>query len=312
MQYSKSNLIRRIRRGEALEYLFFWGHQPSPDGKITASCLSQWWQCEFTDGDLRYVCAEQFMMAAKARCFHDEFTLHRILAEKDPATIKKLGRQVRNFSPVLWDEKKCAVVIEGNFLKFSQNLALRDFLLATGDTVLVEASTYDCIWGIGLRKDDPDSRDPEKWHGENLLGFALMEVRDLLRANTVSALSPAEQIVAELVKIGIFSGNPDFTDQLRQGLWDNERFELLLQSLKKNKATFDRLPDAVKILLGLYIELPNQMLGYIERSTGEEQKQLYEKYFDLLSVISEILSVEDVESTLIRLKCAAIHRKRKE
>lgn len=178
--------------------------------------------------------------------------------------------------------------------------------------VLVEASPSDSIWGIGLRRDDPDSREPEKWRGENLLGFALMEVRDLLRANTENALSPAEQIVTELVKIGIFSGNPDFTDQLRQGLWDNERFELLLQSLKKNKATFDRLPDAVKILLGLYIELPNQMLGYIERSTGEEQKQLYEKYFDLLSVMSEILSVEAVESTLIRLKCAAIHWKRKE
>lgn len=85
------------------------------------------------------------MMAAKARCFHDEFMLHKILAEKNPAVIKKLGRQVRNFSPVLWDEKKRAVVIEGNFLKFSQNLALRDFLLATGDTILVEASPYDCI-----------------------------------------------------------------------------------------------------------------------------------------------------------------------
>lgn len=312
MQYSKSNLIKRICKGEVLEYLFFWGHQPSPNGEVTATCLSQWWPCEFTDGDLRYCCAEQFMMAAKARCFHDEFTQHRILAENDPAAIKKLGRQVRNFSPVLWDEKKCAVVIEGNILKFSQNPALRDFLLATGDTVLVEASPYDCIWGIGLRRDDPDSREPEKWRGENLLGFVLMEVRDCLRANTENVLSPAEQIVAELAKIGIFSGNPDFTDQLRQGLWDNERFELLLQSLKKNKATFDRLPDAVKILLGLYIELPNQMLGYIERSTGEEQKQLYEKYFDLLSVMSEILSVEDVESTLIRLKCAAIHRKRKE
>lgn len=312
MQYSKSNLIKRICKGEALEYLFFWGHQPSPDGKVTATCLSQWWQCEFTDGDLRYCCAEQFMMAAKARCFHDEFTQHRILAENDPAAIKKLGRQVRNFSPVLWDEKKCAVVIEGNILKFSQNPALRDFLLATGDTVLVEASPYDCIWGIGLRRDDPDSREPEKWRGENLLGFVLMEVRDCLRANTENVLSPAEQIVAELAKIGIFSGNPDFTDQLRQGLWDNERFELLLQSLKKNKATFDRLPDAVKILLEFYIELPNQMLGYIERSTGEEQKQLYEKYFDLLSVMSETLSVEDVESTLIRWKCAAILRKREE
>ena len=312
MQYSKSNLIKRICKGEALEYLFFWGHQPSSDGKVTASCLCQWWQCEFTDGDLQYVSAEQFMMAAKARCFHDEFMLHKILAEKNPAVIKKLGRQVRNFSPVLWDEKKRAVVIEGNFLKFSQNLALRDFLLATGDTILVEASPYDCIWGIGLRKDDPDSRAPEKWHGENLLGFALMEVRDLLRTNTVSALSPAEQIVAELAKIGIYSGNPDFTEQLRQGNWDDEQFELLLQTLKKNKATFDRLPDAVKILLEFYIELPNQMLGYIERSTGEEQKQLYEKYFDLLSVMSETLSVEDVESTLIRWKCAAILRKREE
>ena len=312
MQYSKSNLIKRICKGEALEYLFFWGHQPSPNGKVTATCLSQWWQCEFTDGDLQYVSAEQFMMAAKARCFHDEFMLHKILAEKNPAVIKKLGRQVRNFSPVLWNEKKRAVVIEGNFLKFSQNLALRDFLLATGDTILVEASPYDCIWGIGLRKDDPDSRAPEKWHGENLLGFALMEVRDLLRTNTVSALSPADQIVAELAKIGIYSGNPDFTEQLRQGNWDDEQFELLLQTLKKNKATFDRLPDAVKILLEFYIELPNQMLGYIERSTGEEQKQLYEKYFDLLSVMSETLSVEDVESTLIRWKCAAILRKREE
>lgn len=60
MQYSKSNLIRRIRKGEVLEYLFFWGHQPSPDGKVTVSCLSQWWQCEFTDGDLRYCCFGSF------------------------------------------------------------------------------------------------------------------------------------------------------------------------------------------------------------------------------------------------------------
>lgn len=292
MNCSKKNLLDRILQGASVEYLFFWEHQLSPNGKVTASCLSQWWPCEFTDGDLRYCCAEQFMMAAKAHCFHDEFTQHRILAENDPAAIKKLGRQVRNFSPVLWDEKKCAIVIEGNILKFLQKPALRDFLLATGDMVLVEASPCDCIWGIGLRRDDPDSREPEKWRGENLLGFALMEVRDLLRANTENALSPAEQIVTELMKIGIFSGNPDFTDQLRQGLWDNERFELLLQSLKKNKATFDRLPDAVKILLGLYIELPNQLLGYIERSTGEEQKQLYEKYFDLLTNMSEILRRE--------------------
>ena len=59
-QYSKSNLIKRICKGEALEYLFFWGHQPLPNGKVTATCLSQWWLCEFTDGDLRYCCFGSF------------------------------------------------------------------------------------------------------------------------------------------------------------------------------------------------------------------------------------------------------------
>lgn len=132
MNCSKKNLLDRIQQGASVEYLFFWEHQLSPNGKVTASCLSQWWPCEFTDGDLRYCCAEQFMMAAKAHCFHDEFTQHRILAENDPAAIKKLGRQVRNFSPVLWDEKKCAIVIEGNILKFLQKPALRDFLLQSG------------------------------------------------------------------------------------------------------------------------------------------------------------------------------------
>ena len=66
---------------------------------------TQWWPCEFTAEGLRYVCAEQFKMAAKARCFHDEFTQHRILAENDPAAIKKLGRQVRNFGSSALCEK---------------------------------------------------------------------------------------------------------------------------------------------------------------------------------------------------------------
>ena len=57
-------------------------------------------------------------------------------------------------------------------------------LLSTGDSVLVEASPYDNIWGISLAASSPEAQNPVQWRGQNLLGFALMEVRDELRRVT--------------------------------------------------------------------------------------------------------------------------------
>ena len=50
--------------------------------------------------------------------------------------------------------------------------------------LLVEASPYDNIWGIRLSASSSEAQDPMKWRGQNLLGFALMEVRDELRRVT--------------------------------------------------------------------------------------------------------------------------------
>ena len=61
--------------------------------------------------------------------------------------------------------------------KFSQNSHLNDYLQSTEDKVLVEASPYDRIWGIGLGENTPEINNPKQWKGLNLLGFALMEVR---------------------------------------------------------------------------------------------------------------------------------------
>ena len=78
---------------------------------------------------------------------------------------------------------KVDVVVKGNIAKFSQNEKPLDLLLSTDDKILVEASPKDTVWGIGLDESSSEAIQPRKWIGENLLGFALMEVRDIQMTN---------------------------------------------------------------------------------------------------------------------------------
>jgi ribA/ribD-fused uncharacterized protein len=131
---------------------------------------------------LTYPTAEHFMMAGKARLFGDAEAVAQILAAPGPDKVKAIGRRVKNYDDAAWSRERYAVVVEGNLAKFGQDAALKGFLLGTGDKLIVEASPVDPIWGIGLAKDDPAAVKPREWRGENLLGFALMEVRERLRS----------------------------------------------------------------------------------------------------------------------------------
>jgi ribA/ribD-fused uncharacterized protein len=123
-------------------------------------------------------------MAEKAILFGEVETRDRILEAPHPDVAKKLGRGVRNFDEEKWDRARFGLVVRGNLAKFGQNPELAEFLLNTGNRVLVEASPVDQIWGIGLAADDPRAEAPGEWKGLNLLGFALMEVRQMLREGT--------------------------------------------------------------------------------------------------------------------------------
>lgn len=163
------------------DFLFFWGHQPSKDGTITKTCLSQWWMSSFKVDEIEYKSAEHFMMAKKAALFGDFEIMNQIINTNSPVDVKKLGREVKNYSDAIWLENRYEIVKTGNFYKFSQNAELQKFLLSTGEKVLVEASPVDAIWGIGLASDHKNANNPKEWKGLNLLGFTLMEVRDELK-----------------------------------------------------------------------------------------------------------------------------------
>jgi ribA/ribD-fused uncharacterized protein len=170
-------LCAGIAQGIEPRFLFFWGHRVPKDGSVTKSCFSQWYETPFTASGEHYRTAEHFMMAEKARIFDDEPIRKRILESRTPGEAKKLGRQIAGFDEAVWLRERFQVVVAANMAKFTQNAELREFLLQTGDRVLVEASPVDRIWGIGLAADHEDAARPARWPGLNLLGFALMEVR---------------------------------------------------------------------------------------------------------------------------------------
>lgn len=178
LKYTKKDIIKRYKEGETLDFLFFW----SPKGY--EGIYSQWWKSPFNVDGITYSTAEQFMMAEKARAFGgNDDILEKILSEKDPKECRNLGRKVRNYDDAVWSVLRKDAVVRGNVAKFSQCNILRERLAQDGNKILVEASPYDTIWGIGLRADTQGIENPENWPGENNLGFAIMEARDIILGN---------------------------------------------------------------------------------------------------------------------------------
>lgn len=181
MKYSVKWLQNEIEQNIPVEYLFFWGHNPKKENVVDKSCFSQWFPSSFEVDNIVYYTAEHWMMAKKALLFNDTAIAEEILAVQKPAVAKALGREVKNFDGSIWNENAYSIVVEGNYHKFNQNKELKQFLINTGNKIIVEASPVDPIWGIGLAHDVKEATNPFNWEGTNLLGFALMEVRDILK-----------------------------------------------------------------------------------------------------------------------------------
>lgn len=151
------------------DYFFFWGGE-----------CSQWIESPFEEFGIEFNCAEQFMMAAKAKVFDDDDSYHAIMATLIPSEQKALGRKVKRFKANVWSAIAKDYVTLGNVNKFEQNKEFNDFLYEKKDKYFVEASPYDRVWGIGMSENNPLIHNPENWQGLNWLGECINEAVVLL------------------------------------------------------------------------------------------------------------------------------------
>lgn len=141
--------------------------------------LSNFYYSDFEENGIVFNCNEKYFMYHKALVFdpNNHILIQNILNEKNPNSIKKYGRQVRNFDDTIWNDIKFNIMVDGLRLKFNQNKRLKELLKQTNKKMLYEASPYDSIWGIGFDFRNALQTNPENF-GENLLGKALIIVRD--------------------------------------------------------------------------------------------------------------------------------------
>jgi len=183
--------LRTMSKYKGASYVFFWGHSDTDPERVNEGCLSNWYPAPFELDGIVYPTSEHWMMTEKARLFEDDDSLALMLEAESPWKVKKLGRKVANFDNDVWRKYCFDSTVKGCIAKFTQNPHLGEYLKNTGKSVLVEASPYDTVWGIGMAfdKDNLEIGDPTNWKGENLLGFVLMEVRDQLNFISSAASS---------------------------------------------------------------------------------------------------------------------------
>lgn len=160
-----------------LEVDAFFFHRPEePHGY-----LSNWYTSPFDLDGMHFSSVEQYIMYRKCMIFGDETSAKAVLATEDTATQQAIGRKAAGYIGSVWAGMRQMVVLRGLMAKFSQNEDLKQKLLDTGDAHLVECAGSDKIWACGIRLNDDKRFDAANWTGNNILGFALMEVRAILR-----------------------------------------------------------------------------------------------------------------------------------
>ena len=134
-------------------------------------CFSNFYPCKVEFEGLVYGNSEAAWQSLKAL----DLDVRRRFTTYTASGSKKMGRRV-HLRPD-WEDVKYDLMVDVCLAKFGQNEDLKQVLLSTGNEELVENTTgwHNNIWG---NCECPRCASKE---GKNLLGKALMQVRDMLK-----------------------------------------------------------------------------------------------------------------------------------
>lgn len=101
----------------------------------------------------------------------------------DPGMMVQEAKVCQGFNKK-WDEEMYNIMLTANLAKYTRNEMHRNFLMSTGEKILVKVSPYDGTWGVRIAFSDPRVDNKDNWRGENLLGEVLMQTRRLLQPHS--------------------------------------------------------------------------------------------------------------------------------
>jgi ribA/ribD-fused uncharacterized protein len=155
--------------------------------------LSLKWVVDIEFNNTRYNSAWQAIKAEIAKSFNDEANLSKIMLAESPDTIEYSVEDVpgdKDVNEIKWTDLTKKLLYDINLAKFNQYPELTVRLLDTKNAKLGAYEPDDNLIGIGISIDNIQAQNPINWSGQNLLGVALMDIRDKLRIDReVKAMS---------------------------------------------------------------------------------------------------------------------------
>lgn len=146
--------------------------------------LSLAWPVSLTMNGTVYHSAAQAFAVEMAKRLKDQVHVDQFMAMDQPEQIRYTMKDVTGDHPDLiteWTKAMIQVLYDVIVLKFTTYPALALRLLETQDAIIGAVIENDSSLGIGMAMDDPDVRNAIKWKGQNLLGKALMNIRDIIK-----------------------------------------------------------------------------------------------------------------------------------
>ena len=144
------------------------------------SPLSNFNRSYFSVEKTHYFTVQQYLDAEKARQLNQQDLLARVLNERSPRQCYELVNSAvsqDDLDHIRWNEQLPGVLETAVRAKFTQSVNHRQHLLATGNQRIAFATPFDLVLGTGLTISDPNAGNPQRWTGDNWLGYVLEKVR---------------------------------------------------------------------------------------------------------------------------------------